>query len=275
MEKSRGRRAPGMSLDKWLAGSLFVRGWRAPPHRKRLTSNPLTPQYALLGDQGGLGGVHVPRFQARCLGDRHLPRLTCPRIRLALVRLSPLSRDPGQLDRPSRDRRQASISSQGTSEAPFTRSSGGAVALVLAGSGFVLEAFQQELTSPPRLSGRKSSESGYSPRYRFGAGRGSEALRRRPSGPRPRRAGRHRDWAYRRAKRDLEIRAAVTRWPAQSLVARPQHRCVPPSPSHRTALGWTMSTEMNRTLPRATENSCLTNSADAQPRKMRIALSTW
>ena len=36
-----------------------------------------------------------------------------------------------------------------------------------------------------------------------------------------------------------------------------------------------MSTEMNRTLPSATENSCLTNSADAQPRKMRIALSTW
>ena len=105
-EKSRGKRAPGMSLDRWLDGWLFVRGWGAPPHPNRLTSDLLTPQHPLLGDQGCLGSVHVPRCQARCLGDRHLPRLTCPRIRRALVRLSPLSRGPGQQGRRSRDLRK-------------------------------------------------------------------------------------------------------------------------------------------------------------------------
>ena len=89
-----------MALRPWLGGS---------PRPRRLTSNLLIRHFRLFGDQGGLGGVHVPRFQSRCPGDRHRSRLTFPRIRLALVRLSPLSRDPGRLDRSSRDLSQATI----------------------------------------------------------------------------------------------------------------------------------------------------------------------
>ena len=122
---------PSMSLDRWLAGWL-VRGWGGPPHANRLTSCLLTLHYALLGDQSGLGGFHAPRFQVKYLEDRHLPMSSRPRprIRLALVRLGPLSRAQGQLARPSRDDlRQASISSRGTQEAAFVWISGGAVHL--------------------------------------------------------------------------------------------------------------------------------------------------